>query len=473
MTKLMIAKLFLSLFLSIFFYCIQANPIIVCGKADKKTKNYIFIKTHPFQESKMQNIDSSGYFHFSLQSTNKGIFITVANSEILVQTNDSLYVEIENDSIISISGSNCNLNKELIALQKNQAKFPDKNLMYVKYIDFIKGIKDWYQISINNILESTKQKSISKHEKQLLLSYIKIAYTKQLYLYQYIHASIDDKEQLYIAQTSGEIYEILKSVDFNDSTIVTSHEYSSCQYFFIKYKLATQYNSKKSYLMNVLDKIHELKLSNLNHDIAFSNMSLFWSIAYNKESFFRDCDSIIQYFNENAFDKHNAMLLNQQFQKEFNFLRPEKIMTNVLLYDTNNISIPLTNFENKVIYIKLWNLGCKGCIDEIPAFNQLINNLNDTNIVYISVLVENRNNDAQWNDKILKWKKTIKKLQFQGIHLISPYGNGSGIDKYCESRISGYVILNKGNKIVNLNAPHPQIPETKAILKDVIQKNIK
>ena len=71
----------------------------------------------------------------------------------------------------------------------------------------------------------------------------------------------------------------------------------------------------------------------------------------------------------------------------------------------------------------------------------------------------------------MQWKNAVSKYKIKGINLISSYGDESGIDKYSNGSLSGYFILGRNNKIIDLKALPPNNNDLKAMLWDVIYTN--
>jgi len=455
------------------FNCtLKAERITILGKVDGKKNDSIRINIKLYHvDYRIIKIDENSYFNYSFVPTNINNFILIGRTEILLLPGDSVFLTMKNDSIVDIAGKYSSLNRVIIELQKNNNMLIN-NYRSIHLQDFLQNVKDWYSFNLQLIKTNYKQRKISKENEKLLISYLNLKYVYQHYLYLITKRVLDDKEQYQSADTSYEFKQFIKVQDFNDIALSTSVNYTLALNLFLKNQLSIKYDADKTYLMNVFDRINEMNLQNINQDIAYCLFVYHFDYAYSlKNSFYSDADSILRYFSENAFYKENAAYLKNIFNKKYGNLCPQRILSGVELLDTNGNNVQLSNYKDKVVYIKLWNLGCRGCIEAIPAFNELVSSFNDTNIVFLCIAQEKKIDNTQWKDKILQWKNAVSKYKIKGINLISSYGDESGIDKYSNGSLSGYFILGRNNKIIDLKALPPNNNDLKAMLWDVIYTN--
>ncbi|RMG18701.1 MAG: hypothetical protein D6730_22510, partial [Bacteroidetes bacterium] len=112
-------------------------------------------------------------------------------------------------------------------------------------------------------------------------------------------------------------------------------------------------------------------------------------------------------------------------------------------------------FKNKVLYIDIWGVYCKPCINQfrlMPAIKKQLKN-EAVEFIYISTPY------GYFNDEQL-WKAAIKKYKLKGYHVHASMQFYENIWEEVEGiedkwSIPHYLLVDKDGKIANPNAPAP------------------
>jgi thiol-disulfide isomerase/thioredoxin len=300
-------------------------------------------------------------------------------------------------------------------------------------------------------------------DRNIALSYLNFETAAVCYAYLTRITGKDDTLKYAEAMNSNEFRRFIEMKDFNDTIVGQTLPYYSALQFYLYFQMNIDYNESKSYVQNLWDHIKALNLPKPNNDAAYCLISLnLLQIGYAYyDHFFQDMDSLLQYFDKNANEKENAEYLRNEFERQYEYLRPGRQIKDVELTDTLGNKYLLSDFKDKIIYVKMWSLGCKGCIQEIPEYNELLTTFTDTNVVFISVARDRE----QYTDK---WKAAIRSYDLKGLNFISENGLNLGFHG-----LPKYYIIGKNNTIVTLKAPHPRSLRLKPMLEELIKEESK
>lgn len=102
---------------------------------------------------------------------------------------------------------------------------------------------------------------------------------------------------------------------------------------------------------------------------------------------------------------------------------------------------------NDAVYIDFWATGCAKCLNEMPAQQQLMSELEGMQIKFIRISFDH-------DEKA--WSKAISKMKIEGDHYLIPEGFSSVIAQYLSfDQIPRYIILDSKGRLVTRQAPGP------------------
>ena len=147
----------------------------------------------------------------------------------------------------------------------------------------------------------------------------------------------------------------------------------------------------------------------------------------------------MEYINEARLDMENS-IRNKS-------LKTGDVAPGFILKDFNGINKKLSDFNGKIIYLHFWATWCSPCISEMPVLNNLIKEINNDDVVFINICLDN---------KYEKWQKIIEDNKLMGINLICNDSNRADIYKiYDIQSLPHYTLIDKNGKIVENNCDRP------------------
>lgn len=143
-------------------------------------------------------------------------------------------------------------------------------------------------------------------------------------------------------------------------------------------------------------------------------------------------------------------------------------------YSSIEAILKLQEFRNKVVFIDIWGIGCKPCMDEMDYIKDLKNEFINEQIAYLYLCVRPTSKlSSEMNNALpQKWKEIVSHKELKGVNILMSkecYNEGfklKHLDTYAKidtSIMKGYIhfgiplylIANKEGKIVNYNAHRP------------------
>lgn len=132
--------------------------------------------------------------------------------------------------------------------------------------------------------------------------------------------------------------------------------------------------------------------------------------------------------------------LQESASQRISFLSAGKSSPNFILSDTRDSLISLSQFKGQVVYLSFWFAGCKGCIEEFPYENELVEKLKGNPVQIISICT--RTSPGKWMDKIREY----------GLKTLNLYANaewGSTLEKKFGINVyPQYVLIGPGGEII-------------------------
>lgn len=150
-----------------------------------------------------------------------------------------------------------------------------------------------------------------------------------------------------------------------------------------------------------------------------------------------------------------------KYYNDLSFAGTESI---IILKDYDKISsladlVEREEFENKVLYVDLWGVYCRPCIEEFKNLPEIKEKYKNKGVEFVYLASPyNHINDVQ------KWKAAVKKYDLKGHNMLMSVDFYKGIwDEVPEMEepfvIPHYLIIDKNKRVIDANAPRPSQKE--------------
>ncbi len=128
----------------------------------------------------------------------------------------------------------------------------------------------------------------------------------------------------------------------------------------------------------------------------------------------------------------------------------------VNLIDLNGKKVDFAKFRGKYVYVDMWASWCVPCIKEIPHLKALEKDLQNQDVVFLSISIDSKEE---------AWKKKVAALGLEGNQLINKDNKlGEALNV---SGIPFFIIYDKEGKLYKYNAPRPSDVRTKPLLESL------
>jgi len=147
----------------------------------------------------------------------------------------------------------------------------------------------------------------------------------------------------------------------------------------------------------------------------------------------------------------------------FNLDKFENVQQDLKLIDVNrnivSLNDILNNAKGKLVYIDFWASWCAPCRAAMPAANQLIGDFSQKDVIYIYLSIDK--DAAAWKVANSAEKLENYKYSFKLIN----QDQADFVKKIDLKEIPRYLLFDKYGKLVHQNAPGPEGPEIRTLIK--------
>lgn len=119
----------------------------------------------------------------------------------------------------------------------------------------------------------------------------------------------------------------------------------------------------------------------------------------------------------------------------------------------NGGTTSMSDLKGRFAYIDVWATWCGPCLNEIPAFKELVEKYKDKNITFVSISIDEQKDKETWRqmikDKETNWMQLFAEADW----------NSSFAKDYGVNSIPRFIFIDPEGKIVVANAPRPSQKE--------------
>lgn len=146
----------------------------------------------------------------------------------------------------------------------------------------------------------------------------------------------------------------------------------------------------------------------------------------------------------------------KEYEKRRSTIKGTPFPESVVLRDANGNTVDFSTFKGKYVYIDMWASWCGPCKREIPSLQKLEKELQNENVVFVSISVDS---------KEAAWKKAMTTFDMHGHQLID---TENAIGQALNVRgIPFFAIYDKEGRLYMHNAPRPSAGEP---LKELLER---
>jgi len=224
-------------------------------------------------------------------------------------------------------------------------------------------------------------------------------------------------------------------------------------------KMASAFDSAPRLLLATIPKgtLAE-RISNIERLVKDSSLK-----ARTEESLFSRYISTFDYANNYDAGLKELTELTQRFNLDEKYLGEFKMRKasiagtpfpeNVNLYDLKGNKVDFSKYRGKYVYVDMWASWCIPCIKEIPHLKALEKELQNKDVMFLSISIDNKEE---------AWKKKVAALGLEGELLINK-DNKLG-ESLNVSGIPFFLIYDKEGKLYMYNAYRPSDVRLKPLL---------
>lgn len=144
------------------------------------------------------------------------------------------------------------------------------------------------------------------------------------------------------------------------------------------------------------------------------------------------------------------------FEKRRATVKGAAFPESVVLKDAEGNTVDFSMFKGKYVYIDLWASWCGPCIKEVPHLQKLEAELENKNVVFLSISVDAKEE---------QWKAKMKQLNMHGNQLHNK--DNSLCNNLNVKGIPFFLIYDKEGNLYMYNAPRPSHPGLKILLEEL------
>lgn len=119
----------------------------------------------------------------------------------------------------------------------------------------------------------------------------------------------------------------------------------------------------------------------------------------------------------------------------------------------NGGTTSLSDLKGKFAYIDVWATWCGPCLNEIPAFKELVEKYRGKNVTFVSISIDEQKDKETWR-QMIKEKETSWMQLFAEADWNSSFAKDYGVNS-----IPRFIFIDPEGKIVAANAPRPSQKE--------------
>ncbi|POY37374.1 hypothetical protein C3K47_06320 [Solitalea longa] len=137
-------------------------------------------------------------------------------------------------------------------------------------------------------------------------------------------------------------------------------------------------------------------------------------------------------------------------------------MNTYSFHDLTGKQVSISDYKGKIIFIDIWNTGCRPCIAEMPFLRKMEQDMQGEDVVFLSI-------SCDYTTEV--WKKFLENRNQTDEHQLIMGKKNPFFEKIGRSGIPRFVVLDKEGKMVNSNCcKRPSNPLLKVYLTELLNQ---
>ncbi|UKJ08584.1 TlpA disulfide reductase family protein [Solitalea lacus] len=411
-------------------------------------KSVLMSRRDGMRETKItDSIESDGQFQLSMNLKQPGFYVLSTNStnldavEMYLRPGDQISINMEKDQVV-MSGKGSGLNQFLYKIQKS-----------MPYQGSVASFTQTYNDRVKAIHNSSDEEVI--RNKAILLGNEQGKYLDKVFgpVIEYkAHGGTPDMMEVNFADLNIRLVpEITIHPNWNQT--VTELMFAKMRAGQLKVRSINTWIADFGNAVDHPKLREEFILALINYSASNGDLAL------NKElkealPLIKDPKNIARL---NAMKGKLAMNLNN-----YKSAPTGTDMSAYAFHDLNGKQVSISDYKGKIIYIDIWNTGCRPCIAEMPFLKKMEHEMHGKDIAFLSV-------SCDYNTEV--WKNFLQKRNQTDEHQLIMGKKDPFFEKIGRSGIPRFVILDKNGKMVNNNCcKRPSNPLLKVYLTELLNQ---
>lgn len=206
---------------------------------------------------------------------------------------------------------------------------------------------------------------------------------------------------------------------------------------------------------SLLDKLHSLYATYKNSDLRSKVASLIMNEFLSRYNYSKGYEAGLDLVKVATKEYGLPDTYIKEFIKYRSTIPGAPFPEGIVLVDAEGNVVDFSTFKGKYVYVDLWASWCGPCCKEIPYMKKLEKELENKDVVFVSVSCDT---------DVLAWKNKMKELDMQGVQLLDKE-NVLG-DALNVKGIPFYLIYDKEG---NLHTYGAKRPSTGFVLKEILE----
>ena len=138
---------------------------------------------------------------------------------------------------------------------------------------------------------------------------------------------------------------------------------------------------------------------------------------------------LAEFRQDNPYPEYTEVV--EEVVREASKLKPGQPTPDFTLDDLEGQSVSLSDFKGQAVFLDFWSRGCAPCIEDFPYLEQIKQQTQDQEVVFLSISLDS---DATWH-------QAVEEHGLTGVHVCSPGGWQAAVAQLYQIRYIPFYLL--------------------------------